>query len=435
MSKKSFIDSLNVKTPCTESWDEMTGNDRVRFCSHCAKKVNNLSEMTRDEAIRLVRRLGGRLCIRYIKDPRTNAPVFSDRVYNVSQRAPVVAAGVMTASLALSTAAYGQGDATVPNIEQTIVRSNESISNSNKSEADAKQDGGFGSVVGTVVDPMGAVVPGAELKLVNEKTAEELGSTSNDEGAFRFENLPAGTYRLKFEGRSGFASSEIDGIETRPGSETVQPVTLQLAVEAVTMGVMVAAVEYKNALSLAVQNGDLAVIRDLIARGEKVNGKDQGGITPLFIAIEAGSVDAARILLEFGAKVNARNDAKETPLMRLGGEASRELVELLLDYGAKVNHASQVGNTTLITAASYAKAEVLQTLIDAGADVNARNKDGQTALMSAVYGENLENVRILLEAGAKVDVKNNDDESALDLTENEEIRILLISFGATPTEP
>jgi hypothetical protein len=34
---KKFIDSIRVADPCHESWDEMTGNDRVRFCSHCAK--------------------------------------------------------------------------------------------------------------------------------------------------------------------------------------------------------------------------------------------------------------------------------------------------------------------------------------------------------------------------------------------------------------
>jgi hypothetical protein len=50
MSKKKVIDAIEVKSPCSESWDEMQGNDQVRFCSHCAKSVNNLSEMTRREA-------------------------------------------------------------------------------------------------------------------------------------------------------------------------------------------------------------------------------------------------------------------------------------------------------------------------------------------------------------------------------------------------
>jgi hypothetical protein len=53
--KKKFIDSVRVKDPCTEAWDKMMGNDRVRFCSHCAKDVNNLSEMPRKEARKLGR--------------------------------------------------------------------------------------------------------------------------------------------------------------------------------------------------------------------------------------------------------------------------------------------------------------------------------------------------------------------------------------------
>jgi hypothetical protein len=31
MSKKSFIDSVEVKSPCTEDWAQMQGNERVRF--------------------------------------------------------------------------------------------------------------------------------------------------------------------------------------------------------------------------------------------------------------------------------------------------------------------------------------------------------------------------------------------------------------------
>ena len=63
MSKMSFIDGIEVKSPCGESWDEMAGNDIVRFCSHCSKNVNNLSELTRRQAEKLFRKSGGSLCV------------------------------------------------------------------------------------------------------------------------------------------------------------------------------------------------------------------------------------------------------------------------------------------------------------------------------------------------------------------------------------
>src|SRR5260221_14365623 len=108
MSKKSFIDSVEVKSPCTEDWEKMHGNDRFRFCSHCTKHVNNLSEMTRKEAMRFVRASGGGICIRYIKDPVTNRPIFADQLWQITRRAPGLAAGVGNGSIAMSTTAYAQ---------------------------------------------------------------------------------------------------------------------------------------------------------------------------------------------------------------------------------------------------------------------------------------------------------------------------------------
>lgn len=60
MSKKKLIDAIEVKNPCSESWEDMRGTASIRFCSHCAHSVNNLSGMTRKEAMRLVRRSEGR---------------------------------------------------------------------------------------------------------------------------------------------------------------------------------------------------------------------------------------------------------------------------------------------------------------------------------------------------------------------------------------
>ena len=100
MSKKSFIDSVKVKGPCSEDWDQMTGNDRVRFCSHCAKHVNNLSEMTRKEARRLVRDSGGNLCVRYIYEPLTKRPLFAEQLLQITRRTPAALAAISRFSVA-----------------------------------------------------------------------------------------------------------------------------------------------------------------------------------------------------------------------------------------------------------------------------------------------------------------------------------------------
>ena len=59
------LDVIRIEEPCSEDWDRMTGDERVRFCAGCRKHVHNLSAMTRDEAERLVCEKAGELCVRY----------------------------------------------------------------------------------------------------------------------------------------------------------------------------------------------------------------------------------------------------------------------------------------------------------------------------------------------------------------------------------
>ena len=58
------LEQLRVEHPCPASWDAMTGNDRVRFCEACQKRVYDLSAMPKDEAERLICEAAGRMCVR-----------------------------------------------------------------------------------------------------------------------------------------------------------------------------------------------------------------------------------------------------------------------------------------------------------------------------------------------------------------------------------
>lgn len=57
------LEQIRIATPCDADWDEMTGDDRARFCGSCQKNVYNISDMTREEATDMVtQREGGHLC-------------------------------------------------------------------------------------------------------------------------------------------------------------------------------------------------------------------------------------------------------------------------------------------------------------------------------------------------------------------------------------
>jgi len=424
MSKKSLVDSIEVKTPCSEDWNEMQGNSKVRFCSHCSFEVNNISELSRKQAMRLVRDSGGRICVRYIKNPVTSKPVFAGKFYQITRRAGL-AAGVLGASLTLSTLTYAQGGDTIE-IKSTDTQIKEPLK---KREKEETTESGTARLSGTITDPNGAVIPGVTVTLLKGGFQERT-ATSNDEGFYEFTDISGGDYAIVFQGGSQFKTANAaQGIQE--GTNVVVNISLEMGEQMMIMGLMVST-SYVSPMHLAVSNNDLEAVRDLIAKGANVNEKDENysSITPLFIAVENGNTEMVETLLNFGARVNFKDQNKQTPLMSMDEDATPELVRLLIKHGAKINFTDGMGNTPLIIAARSVRAEVLQILLDHGADVNRQNKQGQTALMNAAEADNLESVRALILAGANVNVKNKEGETAWDLTANDEIEKLLESNGA-----
>jgi hypothetical protein len=68
MSKRTTpLDDVTIAAPCNVGWDNMIGNEQVRFCGQCSLNVYNLSGMTKPQAEHLVAQAEGRLCIRYYR--------------------------------------------------------------------------------------------------------------------------------------------------------------------------------------------------------------------------------------------------------------------------------------------------------------------------------------------------------------------------------
>ena len=61
------LNVIDVAAPCPADWDAMTGDDQVRHCSQCNLNVYNLSEMTEDEALKLVNQREGRMCVQFYR--------------------------------------------------------------------------------------------------------------------------------------------------------------------------------------------------------------------------------------------------------------------------------------------------------------------------------------------------------------------------------
>jgi hypothetical protein len=61
------LDRLEIASPCSASWADMSGDDKVRFCQHCQRHVYNLSSMSRDAAQALVQQTEGKPCVRFFR--------------------------------------------------------------------------------------------------------------------------------------------------------------------------------------------------------------------------------------------------------------------------------------------------------------------------------------------------------------------------------
>ncbi len=82
------------------------------------------------------------------------------------------------------------------------------------------------SLQGTVTDTSGGVIQGAHVKLVNAGTQATQDITANDQGFFRFNKLPAGTYTVTVDA-TGFQTATLDYFQVAADLPQTANATLQ----------------------------------------------------------------------------------------------------------------------------------------------------------------------------------------------------------------
>jgi hypothetical protein len=100
-----------------------------------------------------------------------------------------------------------------------------------------------GAISGTVTDPSGAVVPGAQIAATDTGTNMEYKSVSSSAGEFVFNNMPVSSYTITVAA-SGFKSVKVDKVPVTAASTYTLPIRLGVASTGETVEVTA------NALSL-----------------------------------------------------------------------------------------------------------------------------------------------------------------------------------------
>jgi beta-lactamase regulating signal transducer with metallopeptidase domain len=158
----------------------------------------------------------------------------------------------------------------------------------------------------------------------------------------------------------------------------------------------------------ALQGGDVAEARQLIAAGADVNHWIPGDGTPLIMAARLDDLDMARDLIEAGADVNQAAHGEGNALIVASQHGNVEMARLFVQTGADVNAIVPADETPLINAAQHNRIEMARYLINHGADVNLAVRapivDGsemRSPLSMAQRRGNAEMVDLLRQAGAR----------------------------------
>lgn len=84
----------------------------------------------------------------------------------------------------------------------------------------------------------------------------------------------------------------------------------------------------------AASRGDVAILKDTLARGANPDARDRLGNTPLILACDAGYQEIVRLLISNNAAINSVNKYGYTPLLSAVANRHRYIASLLVKAGA-----------------------------------------------------------------------------------------------------
>jgi len=125
-----------------------------------------------------------------------------------------------------------------------------------------------GAINGTVVDPSGAVVAGAQVRAINNGTGVTLTTASTSEGQFSFQDLPLGSYKITVNA-PGFQVVNVDNVSVTAGSVYTLPVKLTMGQQTTAIEVSAASVSVDTTTSTQSMTIPATVVQNV-----PLNGRD-----------------------------------------------------------------------------------------------------------------------------------------------------------------
>ncbi|XP_045149916.1 M-phase phosphoprotein 8 isoform X2 [Echinops telfairi] len=146
-----------------------------------------------------------------------------------------------------------------------------------------------------------------------------------------------------------------------------------------------------SVLREAVKNGDYITVKVALNSSEEYNldQEDPSGLTLVMHAAAGGQDDLLRLLIKKGAKVNGRQKNGTTALIHAAEKNFLTTVAILLEAGAFVNVQQSNGETALMKACKRGNSDIVRLVIECGADCNILSKHQNNALYFAKQSNNV----------------------------------------------
>ncbi|KAM9022074.1 M-phase phosphoprotein 8 isoform 4-T4 [Ara ararauna] len=141
----------------------------------------------------------------------------------------------------------------------------------------------------------------------------------------------------------------------------------------------------------AVKSGDYRTVKMALSSNEEYNldQEDPSGMTLVMLAAAGGHDDLLRLLIRKGAKVNGRQKNGTTALIHAAEKNFLTTVAILLEAGAFVNMKQSSGETALMKACKRGNSDIVRLMIESGVDCNILSKHQNSALHFAKQCNNL----------------------------------------------
>ena len=251
LDNKNVLRNLRVASPCHVEWDQMSGDERIRFCSACSLHVYNLSEMTSNEISELIVKTEGRLCGRLYR--RADGTLITRDcpvgLRAIRQKVSRVASAAFATIISACSFAFGQElkkDQSCKEVPAVTLE---------RKKVEKDQSPALG---GTVTDTSGTFIPGAVLTLLNSE-GKTIGETAtNTEGQFFFPAVQDGTYSLIVTA-IGFKQMQLNAITLQANEITTAKLVLNAAAHVLTglISLPVMPVVETNSRGKTTMSGDL----------------------------------------------------------------------------------------------------------------------------------------------------------------------------------